>query len=116
MAYDQNLVRRMREVLEGRPGITERHMFGGIAFLKRGHMFAGVANNSLMARVGPENYEASLKRKHVREMDFTGRPMKGYVFVDAEGLRTAQSLRFWLDLCEEVVTVLPPKPKKPAAG
>jgi hypothetical protein len=112
MAYDERLARRMRELLAGRAGISERKMFGGIAFLKKGHMFAGVSNDSLMARIGPENYEAALKRKHVREMDFTGRPMNGYVFVDAAGLKTAKDLRYWLQLCEDFVTPLPPKPRK----
>jgi hypothetical protein len=84
-------------------------MFGGVAFLYRGFMFVGVSSSSLMARVGKPNYAESLGRKHVREMDFTGKPMQGYVYVDPPGIKTDEQLRFWLSRCKEFVAALPPK-------
>jgi TfoX/Sxy family transcriptional regulator of competence genes len=82
MAFDPELAERVRTVLAGRPDITERRMFGGLAFLVDGKMFIGIRNASLMARVGPQRHEDALALPHVRPMDFTGRPMKGYVYVD----------------------------------
>lgn len=112
MAYDEHLAQRIRSALEGNAAVTEKKMFGGIAFLRRGLMFVGVSNDALMARVGTDNYADSLQRKHVREMDFTGKPMRGYVFVDAPGLKTDEQLRFWIDRCEQFVATLPPKKSK----
>ena len=112
MAYDETLAQRIRTALAGRSGITEKKMFGGIAFLRHGLMFVGVSDTSLMARVGAANHEDSLRRKHVRQMDFTGKPMKGYVFVGASALKTDDEIRFWLDRCEDFVSTLPPKAKK----
>jgi len=112
MAYSEHLAQRIRDALAGDRAITERKMFGGIAFLRHGHMFAGILDSSLMARVGQANHADSLDRKHVRPMDFTGKPMKGYVFVDAPGIRTESQLRFWLERCERFVATLPPKAGK----
>jgi len=112
MAYDEQLAQRIRSALQGDRSITEKKMFGGIAFLLRGLMFVGVSDSSLMARVGKERHADSLSRKHVREMDFTGKPMQGYVFVDAEGTRTDAQLRFWIERCERFVSTLPPKKTK----
>lgn len=112
MAYDERLARRIRTALQGNRHITEKKMFGGIAFLRKGLMFVGVADSSLMARVGKDNHADSLGRKHVRPMDFTGKPMQGYVFVDAEGTKSAVQLRFWLERCERFVATLPPKAAK----
>lgn len=109
MAFDEALARRVRQAVRNRRGITERRMFGGIAFMSRGHMFVGVLGSSLMARVGPQNHEQALAKAGVREMDFTGKPMRGYVFVDAKGLRTASALRYWVDLCADFVARLPAK-------
>ncbi|MCW5658482.1 MAG: TfoX/Sxy family protein [Burkholderiaceae bacterium] len=113
MAYDERLAQRIRSALQGKRYITEKKMFGGIAFLRKGLMFVGVSDAALMARVGKEKHADSLGRKHVREMDFTGKPMQGYVFVDAEGVNTEAQLRFWLDRCEQFVSTLPPKAAKP---
>jgi TfoX/Sxy family transcriptional regulator of competence genes len=109
MAYDEQLAQRIRSQMRSKPYIMERKMFGGVAFLRKGLMFAGVSDSALMARVGKENHADWLSRKHVRVMDFTGKPMLGYVFVDAEGTRTDAQLRFWLERCEEFVSTLPPK-------
>jgi hypothetical protein len=112
MAYDERLAQRIRSALQRNRFVTEKKMFGGIAFLRKGLMFVGVSDSSLMARVGKENQADSLSRMHVREMDFTGKPMQGYVFVDAEGIKTDAQLRFWLERCERFVATLPPKSRK----
>ncbi len=109
MPYDETLVIRLRRVFAGVPDVAEKKMFGGVAFLERGLMVVGVAGAALMARVGPTHYEESLGRAHVREMDFTGRPMRGYVFVDAPGVATDAELRFWVDRCRAFVKTLPAK-------
>ena len=97
MAYDEKLARRVRGVLDGRRHVTERKMFGGLAFLLRGRMFCGVIGRELVVRVGKEQYEEVLRAPHVRPMDFTGRPMKGYVYVGAAGLRSAPALAEWVE-------------------
>ena len=112
MAYDEFLAARIRGALPRGPAITEKRMFGGIAFLHHGLMFVGVADSSLMARVGKALYEDSLAREDVRVMDFTGKPMAGYVFVDEPGLATDEALRFWLRRCLDFVATLPPKAAK----
>ena len=111
MAFDEGLAERIRDVTRDRPNINEKKMFGGLAFMLNGYMFCGVLQDNLMARIGPDNYSAALARPHVREMDFTGRPMKGYVYVDPEGIEADEDLRYWVDLCAGFVTSLPPKRK-----
>lgn len=96
MAYDETFAMRIRKVLGPNPDISEKKMFGGIAFLLRGKMFCGIAKNELMLRVGPDYYEEALAQNHVRLMDFTGRPMKGYVFVEPAGVQTAAALQKWV--------------------
>ena len=112
MAYDEALAERVRKALRDKRGVTERRMFGGIAFMLRGHMFAGISDRSLMARVGPGNYESALGREGARKMDFTGRPMRGYVFVGPQGLKSAAQLKRWLKLCGDFAATLPPKAGK----
>ena len=97
MAYDERLAERIRAALKGRRGVSEKKMFGGIAFLVRGHMFCGVTHEALMVRVGPEAYSDALARPHAREMDFTGRPLEGMVYVDAPGVRTSRQLAAWIE-------------------
>jgi TfoX/Sxy family transcriptional regulator of competence genes len=112
MAYDEKLAQRIREVLGPRDEIDERKMFGGIAFLRAGRMFVGITGDDLMVRVGPERYEESLGKPHVRPMDFTGRPMKGYVYVAPAGRRTTASLRAWVTLGARFVATLPSGPSR----
>jgi TfoX/Sxy family transcriptional regulator of competence genes len=112
MAYDRGLAERVREVLVDRPGITERAMFGGLAFLVDGKMFVGILNASLMARVGPERHEDALAMPNVRAMDFTGRPMKGYVYVDPPAMAADQDLRAWVLWCVQFAATLPRKKAK----
>ena len=112
MAYDTRLADRMRSAFADRGGVTEKKMFGGIAFMLDGRMFVGISGQSLMARVGPDDYEKVLSQKHVRPMDFTGRPMKGYVYIDPSGLRTRAQLERWLKRCAAFVATLGPKSAK----
>lgn len=108
MAIDEGLAERIREVL-GDARVSERRMFGGLAFLSRGHMFVGITGDTLMVRVGPSAYEASLRRPSARVMDFTGRPMKGYVFVDAPGFESDADLASWVHAGLTFVATLPAK-------
>jgi TfoX/Sxy family transcriptional regulator of competence genes len=109
MAYDPGLAQRVREVLGERAGITERAMFGGLAFLVDGKMFVGIRNSSLMARVGPERHSDALAMPSVRVMDFTGRPMKGYVYIDPPAIAEDHDLMAWVSWCVEYVALLPSK-------
>ena len=112
MAYDEALANRIRTTLAGDAALTEKKMFGGVAFLHRGHMFVGVSGSKLMARVGKDHYQDSLSRPHVVEMDFTGKPMQGYVFVEPPGIKSDAQLGFWLQRCQQFVSTLPPKPTR----
>jgi TfoX/Sxy family transcriptional regulator of competence genes len=112
MAYDEALAKRIRAVVSDRPAVSEKKMFGGLAFMLNDYMFCGVQQDMLMARIGPDQYANSLKMPFVREMDFTGRPLKGYVYVLPEGIETERDLREWVDLCAEFVLTLPPKKKR----
>lgn len=97
MAFDETLAGRVRGVLARRRGVSEKKMFGGLAFLHEGRMFCGVIGGDLVVRVGPEAWGEALGRRHVRPMDLTGRPLTGYVYVAPAGVRTAVSLRSWVD-------------------
>jgi hypothetical protein len=116
MAYDEGLAERIRGVLDGRPGVSEKRMFGGIAFLVQGHMSVGIVQDKLMVRVGPESYDRLLRERHVRRMDFTGRPMKGFVYVVPQGYETDADLQRWVDLGVSYVTSLPAKPSPGTGG
>jgi TfoX/Sxy family transcriptional regulator of competence genes len=109
MAYDEGLAERIRDALRGRPNVGERKMFGGIAFMLDGHMAVGIVGETLMARVGPERYTDALRLPQVRPMDFTGRPMKGYVYVDPPGIESDAALKNWIHACAAFVDSLPPK-------
>ena len=108
MAYDGKLADRVRDVLEQEDGVTERKMFGGLAFMVRGHMACGIVGDDLMLRLGAESAEEAFERPHVRPMDFTGRPMSGMVFVEPNGLHGA-ALRRWVAKSVAFVETLPPK-------
>src|SRR5436853_5584340 len=101
MAFDERLAERIRGLLAPRKSVSEKKMFGGICFLINGSMCCGVIRNDLCARVGPLRYEEALKHAHTRPMDFTGRPLKGLVFVAPTGLKTQASLKKWLSWAAE---------------
>jgi len=100
MPFDEYLAERVRRAFRGRHvGFEEKKMMGGLCFLVDGKMCAGVEKNRLMARIGPLAQEEALRRKGCHEMDFTGRPMKGFVFVEADGLDSEADLDDWIGLC-----------------
>jgi len=98
MAYSEALAKRVREALARERAVREIKMFGGLTFMVRGHMAVGIVGEELMVRVGPDGYRRALARAHAREMDFTGRSIKGFVFVEPAGIRTKRSLASWVAL------------------
>ncbi len=109
MPYNEALATRLREIIADMDGeITERHMFGGLAFMLNGHMFAGIVGDELMLRLGEAGAEAALRREHVREMDFTGRAMKAMVFIEPGGLG-GSALGEWIAAAATFARTLPPK-------
>jgi TfoX/Sxy family transcriptional regulator of competence genes len=96
MAYDEALAARVRAAMAGRDGLSERKMFGGVCFMLHGNMFAGVESGRIMLRVGPDRFEAALARPGASPMDFTGRPMTGFVFVDSSAVESDGGLQDWL--------------------
>lgn len=119
MAYDEDLAERVRGIVvdAGFADVSERKMFGGLAFMLGEHMFVGIVGAELMVRLDHDTVARSLRtEEHVREMDFTGRPARNMVFVGPEGVRAA-ALRRWVDAAAEHVRTLPPKPaKRPRAS
>ena len=109
MAVSKLLVERIRHVLSRRRGITEKKMFGGVCFLLNGNMLVAVWNDSLIARLGVEQAEIALTEPDVREMDLTGRPMKGWIIVEQDGIDSDQQLTRWVDLSVTFVRTLPAK-------
>lgn len=109
MAYEKAVAQRVRRVLERYPGVAEKKMFGGLTFLIRGHMCCGVSGDELMVRVGPDAHDAALSQPHAREMDFTGRPLKGFVYVAPAGFASTRDLRAWVARGAEFALSLPEK-------
>lgn len=107
MGYDEGLAARVRAAAGERPGITEKKMFGGLCLLSHGNMFAGIQGEVLMARVGPDRHDEAVGRPHARIMDFSGRPMRGFVYVDPDGIRTDEQLAEWVALSLAFVDTLP---------
>jgi TfoX/Sxy family transcriptional regulator of competence genes len=98
VAYDEGLAQRLRDLLIDQRGVTERKMFGGLCLMVDGKMCVGVVGDELMARVGADGHAAALKKAHVRPMDFTGKPLKGFVYVGVEGLESETALEEWVQL------------------
>jgi TfoX/Sxy family transcriptional regulator of competence genes len=109
MAFDEAVAKRVREALAGVPDVVEKRMFGGIAFMVRGNMCCGVIGDRLMVRVGPDGYEEALSRPHAKPMDFTGRPMKGMVYVEPAGFASADGLKGWIARAMPFALSLPAK-------
>ena len=109
MPYDEELVQRVRGVLKGTRNVTERKMFGGLTFMLQGNMCCGVASDRLMVRDGTEKYDEALGQKHAQLMDFTGRPMKGMVFVEPAGLASTKDLEAWVQRGVDFALSLPAK-------
>ena len=109
VAYDEGLADRVREQIGEDLSLSERRMFGGLAFMASGNMCFAVSGDGLLVRVGPEEYETLLTLPFVSEMDLTGRPLRGLVIVDGEGLAEDGALRGWLDRGIAFTDSLPPK-------
>jgi TfoX N-terminal domain len=109
MAYDEALADRIREVISARSDVSERKMFGGIGFLIGGNMSVGVIGEDLIVRLDPEEADAALTEPGVREFDFTGRPMKGWVFVGPEVTADDEGLASWVDAGADYAASLPAK-------
>lgn len=109
MANDEELADRIRLVLKGRKDVTEQKMFGGVAFMVRGHMACGTVRGSLMVRLGEEGVSSALKQPHVAPMDFTRKVLKTMAYVRPEGVRTSDALRAWVNRALEFAMTLPPK-------
>ncbi len=109
MAYDEGLAQRIREQMGNLPGCVEKKMFGGVGFMLHGNMACGVNGSDLIVRVGPEGYEAVLAEPHTKPFDMTGRPMKGWVVVEARGAETDGDLHGWVQRGVEFALSLPAK-------
>lgn len=107
MAYNKVLADRIRKILAKKPGISEKAMFGGLSFLLSGRMFCGVLKDNLVLRVNPDESETLFNNPHVRPMDFTGRPMKGFIYVGAGGYESDKSLEKWVKASLDYVSLLP---------
>lgn len=97
MAFDEGLAERIRSALEAERDVVEKRMFGGLCFMVAGKMCVGIVKDELMVRVGAENDATALAQPHARPMDFTGKPMKGFIYVAPEGLESDERLSWWID-------------------
>ena len=109
MAYDEGLAERVRDLLALHGDVTERKMFGGLAWMVHGNMACGVLGDELIVRVGKEEHARALAEPNTREFDFTGRPMKGFICVTAEGAADAKELAGWVEAGMGYAGSLPPK-------
>jgi hypothetical protein len=109
MAYDEGLAERIRLYLAADPGVTEKRMFGGIAFLHEGNVAVGVTGDELMVRLGPHAADAALARPGARVFDMTGRPMRGWVLVAGSAVTEDEALGAWIDEGRAFAASLPPK-------
>lgn len=109
MAFDEDFADRIRALLADQPDVTERKMFGGLAFLIAGNMACGIVGEDLMVRLGEDGAEAALDKPHTRPMDFTGRPMKSMIYVSQAGVVDERALETWVRRGVAFARTLPPK-------
>jgi TfoX-like protein len=107
--FSERTVKQVRRAIASTPGLSERPLFSGVAFMVQGNMCCGVIEDNLVVRVGPDTYDAVLREPHTRPMDFTGRPLPGFVYVDRAGFASRTSLRQWIDRGVSFVQTLPPR-------
>ena len=113
MAYDENLANRVRELISlTHTNVDEKKMFGGLCFMVNGKMCVGVERERLMVRLDPSKYEGVLEEDGCTPMDFTGRPMRGFVFVDIQALQSRKVLEHWIHLALEYNSIAKPSKKK----
>jgi TfoX/Sxy family transcriptional regulator of competence genes len=109
MPYSESLAERIRQTFGRRKEIEEKKMFGGVGFLLNGNMLVGVWQTSLIGRIGPDEYTKALRKPNVREFDITGRPMKGWIMVEPDGIEQDSQLKDWIELAIMFVETLPAK-------
>lgn len=98
MAYNEKLANRIRESLSDIPQVEEKEMMGGLTFMVKGKMCVGIIKDELMCRIDPDFHESAIEITGCRTMDFTKRPMKGYVMVDDTGMKTKKEFEYWIGL------------------
>lgn len=116
VSYDEELAERVRAALGSVKGVTEIKMFGGLCYTISGNMAVGITGDDLMVRMEAELADAALSEPHARPMDFTGKPMKGFLYVGPEGVRTQKMLEKWVGRGVDYASDLPakkPKSRKP---
>ncbi len=111
MAFSEAPAGRIRQRLARRKNVEEKKMFGGVGFLLNGNLLVGVWKDSLCVRLGQDQAEEALPEPHVKEFDITGRPMKGWVLVEAEGVEDDDQLKGWIQRAVKFMTALPAKEK-----
>lgn len=112
MAFDEKLVDRIREALVDLPKVEEKYMFGGVCFMVDGKMCIGVVNDEMMCRINPVMDEVVLEKTGCRPMNFTGKRMKGYVFISEEGIKTKKAFDYWVELSLEFNSLAKASKKK----
>lgn len=112
MAFDEKLADRIRKSLSDRSDVLEKKMMGGLTFMVNGKMCVGILKEDLMARIDPDVYDEALRKKGCREMDFTGKPMKGFVFISPEGTSDRKDLLYWINLALDFNKKAKPSKKK----
>ncbi|MFZ5917266.1 MAG: TfoX/Sxy family protein [Chloroflexota bacterium] len=109
MAYDVELVQRLREQMSELVGLEQKKMFGGVGFMLHGNMACGVKDTDLIVRVGTEQYERAMAEPHTKPLNLTGRVMRGWVMVEAQGYESEEGLRSWVERGVQCALSLPPK-------
>ena len=109
MTFSERTAHEIRRAIGDTPGFSERPMYSGIAFMVQGNMCCGVLEDNLVVRVGPDTYDDALHEPHTRPMDFTGRALPGFVYVDRAGFESAASLGQWIERSLRFARTLPPK-------
>jgi TfoX/Sxy family transcriptional regulator of competence genes len=109
MAYDEGLAQRIRELLKDMPGLVEKKMFGGVGYMLHGNMACGVNKDDLIVRLGPDRHEEVMGMPYTKPFDITGRTMKGWVMVMAEGCESDEDLGDWVQQGVDFALSLPPK-------
>ena len=109
MAFSESLATRIRDALARKTNIEEKKMFGGVGFLLNGNMLVGVWKDSIIVRLGHDRYDDALVEPHVREFDITGKPMKGWIMVESEGVKDDDQLHDWIGRATTFVKTLPKK-------
>lgn len=111
MAYDEGLAERIDDLLRDHLHINSKKMFGGLCYLLNGNMCFGIVNEKLMIRIGVDNHEKYSKFEYVEAMDFTGKKMRGMLYVLPDGIDSDKDLEFWVNTCINFAKTLPPKEK-----